>query len=270
MAYERNKRFLKRAHTALLYLGGMYATFIILLATPWFQRHVIYMHAMRWPFRENFTVPELSGLAPGKTLNLNLTTSDGVRPGELTFQTTGMLWRMAANLEQEGMFPRGIVLLSPYSSVPKLLETYNLLGKIPILQPLRSFRFVFDIMLRFLRHRFKTISIINDISCPIAIIHAADDWDIPVSHARALFNSLLEPLLPAYPFDSKDVLLAKVPHSEILQSTKERDVRREELVAVTEVEGLGTTQRFERDGNKGSVTMHAGDDLGRTQRNSGN
>jgi abhydrolase domain-containing protein 12 len=42
-----------------------------------------------------------------------------------------------------GISPRGMVLLAPYSSIGKLLETYNLGGKLPILQPLQSFRFVF-------------------------------------------------------------------------------------------------------------------------------
>ncbi|KAG9087706.1 hypothetical protein FRC06_002416 [Ceratobasidium sp. 370] len=36
---------------------------------------------MRRPLRENFAQPELSGLGPGQALNLNLTTSDGVRLG---------------------------------------------------------------------------------------------------------------------------------------------------------------------------------------------
>ena len=42
-----------------------------------------------------------------------------------------------------GVSPRGMVLLSPYSSIATLLETYNLGGKLPILQPLQKFRFVF-------------------------------------------------------------------------------------------------------------------------------
>jgi abhydrolase domain-containing protein 12 len=42
-----------------------------------------------------------------------------------------------------GVSPRGMVLLAPYSSIATLLETYNLGGKLPILQPLQKFRFVF-------------------------------------------------------------------------------------------------------------------------------
>jgi len=41
------------------------------------------------------------------------------------------------------MSPRSVVLVAPYSSIAKLLETYDLGGRLPILQPLQSFRFVF-------------------------------------------------------------------------------------------------------------------------------
>ncbi|KAG8738034.1 hypothetical protein FRC10_007384 [Ceratobasidium sp. 414] len=168
---------------------------------------------------------------------------------------TGVSAGLVVELEREGTSPRGMVLLAPYSSIPKLLETYNLLGKIPILQPLQRFRFAFDLMTKFLRHRFNTLSIINGISCPITIIHAADDQDIPISHARALFDSLLEPLLPADPFGPDDILLGKVPHLEIWKSTEERNTRRRELIAATEVEGFGTIRRFERGGDRGSVVL---------------
>ncbi|QRV77910.1 alpha/beta hydrolase family protein [Ceratobasidium sp. AG-Ba] len=389
MADAGNRGFLKRAHTALIYLGGIYAGAIILLMTPGFQRQVLYMHALRFPLRANYDLPERYGLAPGKTLNLNLRTPDDVRLGAwfvaadgfyqqnlkslpptkatqfsenddsrassdhpatydprqklasllpLALQThptvlffhgnamtrafhyrtrlystltsrlnanvlaidyrgfgdsegtpseqgllmdartawdwliengakeehitivgqslgTGVSTGLAAELSEEGISPRGVVLLAPYTSIPKLLETYNFGGKLPLLQPLQSFRFVFELVMKFLRHRFDSLSIINDIICPITIIHAEDDWDIPVSHAKALFDSLLEPLLPAYPFDPNEMLLGKVSHSEVVESIEKRNVRRNEVVAVKEVDGLGTIRQFEREEDKGSVVM---------------
>ncbi|KAG9078468.1 hypothetical protein FS749_009499 [Ceratobasidium sp. UAMH 11750] len=168
---------------------------------------------------------------------------------------TGVAAGLAAELAEEGVSPRGVALLAPYSSIAKLLETYNLGGKLPILQPLQSFRFVFDIVIKFLRHQFDTLSIINDISCPITIVHATDDWDIPVSHAKTLFDSLLEPLLPAYPFDPNEMSLGKIPYTEILKAVEARNARREELIATTMVEGLGTIRRFERSEDKSSVIM---------------
>jgi abhydrolase domain-containing protein 12 len=82
-----------------------------------------------------------------------------------------------SNLVQIGISPRGLVLISPYTSIATLLETYNMGGRLPILQPLQRFRFAFGecycpfhthaLMLRvgffikFLRHQFNTLSLIN-------------------------------------------------------------------------------------------------------------
>ncbi|CAE6535905.1 unnamed protein product [Rhizoctonia solani] len=376
MADAGNRGFLKRAHTFLIYLGGIYAIFIILLMTPGFQRHALYMHALKFPWNAKFDTPELYGLAPGKTLNLNLTTSDDVRLGawfvaadgfyqkhlklepplkgesanldekRKTLESmlpialkshptilffhgnamtrafylrtrlystlssrldanvfaidyrgfgdsegvpseqgllsdaraawdwliengakesditvvgqslgTGVSAGLVAELAEEDVSPRGMVLLSPYSSIATLLETYNMGGKLPILQPLQKFRFVFGFVLKFLRHRFDTLSVINDITCPITIIHATDDWDIPVAHAKVLFDSLLESLLPPHPFDPEDMLLGKVPHEELLKVIDSRNTRRKEVVATMEVEGLGSISTFPRSDNQGDITF---------------
>ncbi|QRV77909.1 alpha/beta hydrolase family protein [Ceratobasidium sp. AG-Ba] len=170
----------------------------------------------------------------------------GARPEDITILGeslgTGVSTGLVTGLEKEGTSPRSMVLLAPYSSITKLLETYNIGGKFPILGPLQSFPLLFNYIVRSVEHRFDSLSIINDIRCHITIIHAVNDWHIPISHARALFDSLLEPLLPVQPSDlsrSKDVAKA----------------RREELVAVKEVKGVGTIQRFERGESKGSVIM---------------
>ncbi|CAE6439395.1 unnamed protein product [Rhizoctonia solani] len=376
MADAGNRGFLKRAHTFLIYLGGIYAIFIILLTTPGFQRHAIYMHALKFPRNAQFDTPELYGLAPGKALNLNLTTSDdirigawfvaadgfyqkhlklapplkgesanldekretlasllpialkshptilffhgnamtrafymrtrlystlssrldanilaidyrgfgdsegvpseqgllldaraawdwltenGAKGGDITIVGqslgTGVSAGLVAELAEEGVSPRGVVLLAPYSSIATLLETYSLGGKLPILQPLQKFRFVFGFVLKFLRHRFDTLALINDITCPITIIHATDDWDIPVAHAKTLFDSLLESLLPPHPFNSEDMLLGKVPHEELLQVINNRNMRRKEVVATMEIKGLGSISTFSRDDNHGDVTF---------------
>ncbi|KAH7322077.1 alpha/beta-hydrolase [Rhizoctonia solani] len=368
MAGAGNQGFLKRAHTFLIYLGGLYAIFIILLMTPGFQRHALYMHALRFPWNAKFDTPELYGLAPGKTLNLNLTTSDdirigawfvaadgfykkhlklapplkgeealdsllpdvlknhptilflhgnamtrafylrtrlystlssrldanvlaidyrgfgdsegvpseqgllldaraawdwlidnGVKEGDITIVGqslgTGVSAGLVAELAEEGVSPRGMVLLSPYSSIATLLETYNLGGKLPLLQPLQKFRFVFGFVLKFLRHRFDTLAVINAITCPITIVHATDDWDIPVAHAKVLFDALLESLLPPHPFSPEEVLLGKVPHEEFSEAINSRNTRQKEVVATMEVKGLGSISTFSRSDNYGDVTF---------------
>ncbi|RPD56145.1 alpha/beta-hydrolase [Lentinus tigrinus ALCF2SS1-7] len=58
-----------------------YAVLIALLATPFFQRHAMYQHAIRIPWGANFDLPEKYGLAPGKTMNTKLVTTDNVKIG---------------------------------------------------------------------------------------------------------------------------------------------------------------------------------------------
>lgn len=168
---------------------------------------------------------------------------------------TGVSAGLLSELAEEGVSPRGMVLLAPYSSIATLLETYNLGGRLPLLQPLQKFKFAFPLVMKFLRHRFDTLSVINDITCPITIIHAADDWDIPVAHAKALFDSLLESLLPTYPFDPQDVLTGKVPHEDFMQAIENRNARRGEVVATKEINGLGSVSTFSREDKLGNVTF---------------
>ncbi len=51
---------------------------------------------------------------------------------------TGVAAQLARRLGAEGVRPRGVVLLAPFTSVSKLLETYAILG-VPVLQPLQTF-----------------------------------------------------------------------------------------------------------------------------------
>ncbi|KAI0671098.1 alpha/beta-hydrolase [Trametes maxima] len=76
-----NGGLLARLHKFAYFSSFIYACLIGLLATPFFQRHAIYQHAIRVPWGAKFDLPEKYGLAPGKTLNLKLTTSDNVTIG---------------------------------------------------------------------------------------------------------------------------------------------------------------------------------------------
>ncbi|CAL1713490.1 unnamed protein product [Somion occarium] len=73
--------FLSKAHRFFTYLGVFYAVGILLLGIPTIQRYVLYQHIFRWPLFTDFNIPESSGLAPGKTLNLKLSTSDNITLG---------------------------------------------------------------------------------------------------------------------------------------------------------------------------------------------
>ncbi len=51
---------------------------------------------------------------------------------------TGVSAQLAKILAAEGQNPRGVVLLAPFSTLSKVVETYPVFG-VPILQPLQSF-----------------------------------------------------------------------------------------------------------------------------------
>ncbi|QRV92717.1 alpha/beta hydrolase family protein [Ceratobasidium sp. AG-Ba] len=80
----------------------------------------------------------------------------GARPEDITVLGeslgTGVSTGLVAGLEKEGVSPRSMVLLAPYSSITKLLETYNVGGNFPILRPLQSFPFLFNYIVRSLEH----------------------------------------------------------------------------------------------------------------------
>lgn len=57
-------------------LAAIYLTFFLALLTPVFQRHFIFLHAVRYPFFPDFTDPTRYGVAPFKARNVVLTSSD--------------------------------------------------------------------------------------------------------------------------------------------------------------------------------------------------
>lgn len=60
-----------------------------------------------------------------------------------------------------GIHPRALILVAPFSSVASLLETYKLGNYIPILSPLQRFPRLLEGLLRLLRTRFDTRSVIE-------------------------------------------------------------------------------------------------------------
>ncbi|KZS90437.1 alpha/beta-hydrolase [Sistotremastrum niveocremeum HHB9708] len=66
--------FVFRAQKPLAIFGAGYVACLILLTVPWIQRHVLYLHAVRWPLFADFETPEKYGMAPGKTIPLRIPT----------------------------------------------------------------------------------------------------------------------------------------------------------------------------------------------------
>ncbi|KAH9950624.1 Alpha/Beta hydrolase protein [Amylocystis lapponica] len=78
---QPNVGFLARANKLALFFGISYAVVILALSQPFIQRHASYQHALRLPWGANFNIPESFGLAPGKTLPLNVRTHDNITLG---------------------------------------------------------------------------------------------------------------------------------------------------------------------------------------------
>ncbi|BGP01114.1 hypothetical protein NBRC10513v2_004873 [Rhodotorula toruloides] len=151
---------------------------------------------------------------------------------------TGVSAGMVARLAEEGIHPRALILVAPFSSVASLLETYKLGNYIPILSPLQRFPRLLEGLLRLLRTRFDTRSVIDSIRSPILILHAHNDPVIPLSHTRTLAEHLLGPLLSQHAESDQDEALK---------------LARGKLVKETKAGGWGVVSRFERGEGKGEV-----------------
>ncbi|KZV78938.1 alpha/beta-hydrolase [Exidia glandulosa HHB12029] len=301
---DPNRGFLWRAHRASVWFGTLYASVLLLLAIPFVQRHVLYLHKLKLTWGADYESPHLYGLAPHRAANVNITTSDGLRLGawfvladasyavpptpidELAIRNaiaahptilffhgnaatraavfrprvygmyttrlqanvlvvdyrgfadsegtpsehgliidaragfdwltargasahdivlmgqslgTGVVAGLAAQLAEEGVDPRGVVLVAAFQSLPLMLEEYQMFGFLPLLRPLKAVPFITKLLFRFLHSRFDTEKALPSVRAPIILVHALNDADIPHTQSVALFNTLLEPHLSPIP-----------------------------------------------------------------------
>ncbi|KAI0682806.1 alpha/beta-hydrolase [Cytidiella melzeri] len=195
--------------------------------------------------------PDQAGLALDAYTSWNWLIDHGARPEDIVIVGhslgTGVTGQLVKRLAAEDVKPRGIVLLAPFSTVAKLVETSAVAG-IPILQPLQSFPAVLKFTNRMLRYEFDTLSAIQDFNAPTLIAHAQDDYDVPHSHARTLVDKLLEPLLPQMTVDLPSAPGSSFSSEDFAAFSKERDARlaaRNALVRKTEVPNFGVIEEFE-------------------------
>ncbi|KAH8114545.1 alpha/beta-hydrolase [Phellopilus nigrolimitatus] len=355
-------RLLARAQFVLLFLSVIYLAFLTLLTLSYFQRHAIYLHAVRWPLFADLTDPVRYGLSPSRSLNVQLKTRDGLRlgawfilppsdsssydnlsstetistslsthPTVLLFHGnaasravpfriqhcttyaarfganvlaidyrgfadsegspsesglvadaraawdwsiergakaenvllvgaslgTGVASALGAELAEEGIEPRGIVLLAPFTSIKALLYDYHLFGFIPILQPLQPFPPLQSFFTRFLQSQFNTTSILPKIKAPIFLAHSQNDYEIPAAHSMSLFEQIINPYLPAVPAPADNLSPAELKSYEwtaYRAAYEKRRARRASLVQTQEIPGFGSVQRLERAGDFRNVT----------------
>lgn len=114
---------------------------------------------------------------------------------------TAVAARLAAELSQENVKYRGVVLLSPFESIGNLLAEYHFFGVIPLMKPIHSipgvgseFRMALWLecpanLLRCLEilnwglvHKFDTAARLHEIKEPILIAHAGMCISVHLSH----------------------------------------------------------------------------------------
>jgi len=164
---------------------------------------------------------------------------------------TGVSALLAAELSDEDISPRGVVLLSPFSSISKLLETYSVLGVVPLMKPLAMIPWVARLVLRTLIHTFETDTLVPRIKGPVLIAHAENDWDIPYSHSEALFDTFLDPLLPPTPeLPANAASLSQEEWSTFMDQLAKRKEVREKIVTSVELRNFGIVHEFTESGRK--------------------
>ncbi|KAJ6558646.1 Alpha/Beta hydrolase protein [Mycena sp. CBHHK59/15] len=176
--------------------------------------------------------PTLAGVAADARAAWDYLTTLGAEPKDVLIVGhslgTCVAGLLAAELSQEGISPRGLVLLAPFASVKTLMYEYYLFGFLPLLKPLVRVPTVSRFVTGLLTHRFDTLNLVPKIAGSVLIAHAEDDRAVPHAHADTLFNAFIEPLLPATPiqFDGKDL------------AAQQADMRKE-LVTVLKIPAFG-------------------------------
>lgn len=76
--------------------------------------------------------------------------------------------------------------------------------------------------------------LLQQVRVPTLIVHAKDDGTVPSSHSGHLFEAILDPYLPAWPFDTRDILktLSLTPDQlqELAKTAASRAAKLDELV----------------------------------------
>ncbi|KAI0293840.1 Alpha/Beta hydrolase protein [Multifurca ochricompacta] len=273
-----------RAHPTILFLHGTTGTRVVRIRVQHYQ-------AFATRLRANVLAPDYRGFADstgtpseaGLTLDTRAAwdwlRARGASPESVLVVGnslgTGVAVQFASALEEFGRTeaeeavrerPRGVVLLSPFSKLETLLDTYYILGLVPLFAPLRTFPYLANFVKKLMINRFDSLAKIVGLKVPLLIVHAEDDLDIPVSHAQMLFDAFLEKHLPPFPEITAEMMkegnglgASPTPTVEVPESfatlSQERTMRRRELVSVREMERVGRVEVFSKDRPEGEVVF---------------
>lgn len=163
---------------------------------------------------------------------------------------TGVASQLVSQLDAEGINHRGLVLLSPFSSIPEVLKTYSVLGLVPVMKPLTMFPWALNMALRLLVHRFDTLQVVPHIKSSVIIAHALNDFDIPYTHSEVLFNAFLKPHLPAITPLPTTLPVPTDTWNQFEIQRQAHFAKREVIVTSTDIGNFGTVDEFEQEGRK--------------------
>ncbi|KAF8221426.1 alpha/beta-hydrolase [Tricholoma matsutake] len=350
-------RLVRRVHIVLASIGLFYGLVVVLVMTPFIQKSVLYATHIYSSGYNSFDHPENYGLAPGKTVNLKLRSSDNTTIGawyvfsnkfyrNLPFPPsntpqknlipvatrnnptilflhgnsgtratplrtalytsytsrlnsnvlaidyrgfgdseglptedgvtldaragwdylikqgaraediiivghslgTAVAGLLTAGLGRENIVPRGLVFMSPFTSVRRLVDEYYLFGLFPLLKPLRLIPLASDVITWSLVHKYDTLRLVPEIKTSILIAHAENDWDIPHSHSSTLFDAFLDPLLLESPTAAGLMNISDLDAISVQLALQ--NARRAELVSRVSIHNFGTLDEFAADGRK--------------------
>jgi pimeloyl-ACP methyl ester carboxylesterase len=140
------------------------------------------------------------------TLLNHLTTTICIPPSRILLVGqslgTAVATAVAEHFALSGQEPfAGLILVSGFSSIPRLLETYSIKGIAPpMLSPLKAYPFLQNYFRKRIADSWDTASRIKNIitlaletshpgGTDISILHARDDWEIPWREGRAIFDA---------------------------------------------------------------------------------
>jgi abhydrolase domain-containing protein 12 len=100
---------------------------------------------------------------------------------------TAIAGLLAAELDQEEIIPRGLVLLAPFASIRTVMHEYHIFGLLPLLKPLAmipalsskvffslkylKFQHGIDSIVELIEHRFDTLSLV-----PVRYLYPSRRW----------------------------------------------------------------------------------------------
>ncbi|RXW22876.1 hypothetical protein EST38_g2992 [Candolleomyces aberdarensis] len=215
-------------------------------------------------FADSTGHPSEAGLTTDARTAWNWLVENGAKPEDILIMGhslgTGVSSQLGAQLGPENIQPRGIVLLSPFSSIREVLDSYNLFGLIPLMKPLSMLPGATQLVSWVLVHKFDSLKAVPNITASVLIAHAENDWDIPSSHSDVLFQAYLEPYLPELVLPGLGPKVFSTDEwQKMLGQQQARKEKRGELVKHTPISKFGSIDEFEADRRQVVlVKTHAG------------